>query len=257
MERIGENKPRGITSAALRTWGLLFLAAGIFSQGILQNRVLGMQNASGDLLALLNQEPSLMTAATAALILQFLEGCAVPIFALLLVEGFCRTKDWTKYMTRVAIAAAVSEIPFDLAMTGKVLDLGSQNPGFAMVLGLLMLFLFRRFSEKSGTHRLIKALVVLAALMWAEMLQIQHGAAFVIIIGFFWLLRNKPQLRGLLGAGVCLCCTMISPYYLVAPMGCLMVHLHNREYGNSNRVANYCLYPAMLLVIWAAATFAF
>lgn len=258
MEKIGESKPRGISAAALRAWGMVFLAAGVISRGVLQNRLLGLGNVSNQqLLELLNSDPSLMTASAAALILQALEGCAVPIFALLLVEGFIHTKDWKKYLIRVAAAAVISEIPFDLAMSGSVLDLTSQNPGFAMALGLVILFFFNRFGESSGTNRFIKAIVVAAAIIWAEMLRIQHGTAFVVLICVFWLIQKKPQLRGLVGAGICMACTVISPYYIIAAMGCMVVHMYNGQQGTSSRVTNYALYPVLLLAIWLAASFAF
>jgi len=258
MEKLGETKSRGLSAAALRAWGMLCLAAGVISRGVLQNRLLGLGSVSNQqLLELLNGDPSLMSASAAALILEALEGCAIPIFALLLVEGFRHTKDWTKYLIRVAGAALISEIPFDLAMSGKILDLSSQNPGFAMVLGLVILFFFNRFGEKTGANRMIRAVVVVAAVIWAEMLRIQHGTAFTVLICVLWLIRNKPQLRGLITAGVCMLCTLISPFYIIAAMGCMLVHMYNGKQGASSRITNYALYPVGLLVIWAAALFAF
>ena len=255
MDIFRRNQHRGLTSAALRLWGMLFVAAGAISHGVLQNRLLGLNGASAEeVLNLMQTSSAYMTIASVALILQAAETCAVPIFALLLVEGFLHTKDWKKFLLRVAIAALVGEVPFDLLFNGNAVAMGSQNPGFAFVLGLVMLKLYSLFGEKTWSHRFIRLFIAVAAIMWAEMLHIYHGTPLVVLAAVFWLMRNKHQFRGLTGAGVSLCFTVISPFYLACPLGAMAVHGYNGKPGPENRLVNYALYPAMLLVIWAFVT---
>lgn len=256
MSILRRNRGRSITAAALRVWGMLFVAAGVVSRCVLQNTVLDLDNASAaQILALLNENSANMALATAALVLQAAETCAVPVFALLLTEGFSHTKDWKKYLLRVAAVAVASEIPYDLAINGKFLAMNAQNPCIGLVLGMVVLYLYSHFSQPTTVHKLLKVFVLIAAILWAEMLHIEHGTPLVVLTTLFWLMRNKAELRGLIGAAVALVCTVVSPFYLASPMGCLPVHLYNGEQGEQNRIVNYLAYPVILLVTVLVANY--
>ncbi len=258
MERLGETKPKGLTAAALRTWGILLAAAGIIGRCVLQNTLLGIGDANAQqMLQILSSNPDSMSIAAVALVLQGLEACAIPIFALLLAEGFTHTKNYRSYLLRLAAVALVSELPYDLVMMGKLGDMGAQNPCLALVIGIVMLYLFRRFSQRSFGHILLRIFIVLAAIMWVEMLRIEHGTPTIVMVCVFWLMRNKPSLRGLVGAGAAMCCCIVSPFYLVASMGCLPVHMYRGEQGESNKLINYAAYPLLLLAVYLVGQFAF
>lgn len=62
---------------------------------------------------------------------------AFPIFAFQAAEGYRHTHDFRRYCLRLAIFALISEIPFDLMVSGSVFDFGHQNVMLTLLLGLL------------------------------------------------------------------------------------------------------------------------
>ena len=233
---------------------MLFAVAGIVSRAILQNRMLGVGlRTMQELAALMQADDTAMIVATIALVLQAVETVAVPIFVFLLAEGFIHTSDWKKYFARVACLAVLTEIPYDLAMNGKVLEFGTQNPVIGLVLCMVLLYLWKRFEGK----KLLCVVMALAGLAWALMLKVDHGIPMILMICVIHLFRNKRMFMGFSGMAAAALCTAISPFYIVAPMGFLGIHFYNGEEGESNRLVNYLFYPVLLLAIGLVAKFAF
>ena len=254
MERLGNTRPSGLHSGNLRAWGMLFAIAGIVSRSLLQNQMLGMgMRSMEEILELMQASDTAMIIATVALVLQAMETVAVPIFVFLLAEGFRHTSNWKKYLLRVTGVAVLTEIPYDLAMNNTVLEFGSQNPVFGLVLCLVLLYLFERFQAK----KFVCVVMALAGLVWASMLKVDHGIPMILMICVVRIFRNKHMFMGFSGMAAAALCTGISPFYLAAPMGFLAVHFYNGEKGEGSRVVNYLFYPVMLLAIGLIAKFAF
>ena len=135
----------------------------------------------------------------------------------------------------------------------KVLETGTQNPVFGLVLCMVLLYLWKRFEGK----KLICVIMALAGLAWALMLKVDHGIPMILMICVIHLFRNKRMFMGFSGMAAAALCTGLSPFYLVAPMGFLAIHFYNGEKGESSRLVNYLFYPVMLLVIGLIAKFAF
>lgn len=256
MERLRREGPSGLTNTALRSWGLLCLIFGIVGRSVVENKLLGIGSVTNqELLEAMQSSPAVMAMASLALVLQAIQTCAAPVFCFLLVEGFTRTASLNKYMLRVVGLAFLTEIPYNFAMTGELIDFSSRNPVFAMVLCLVLLYFFARYRERSFGNMIVKAMVILAAFLWTVMLSIQEGASCLILTMVIWVFRKKPVYRDFVGAVVAVLCTMFNPYYLAAPMGFLLIHFYNGEKGERSRWANYLAYPVVLLLIGAAANY--
>lgn len=248
---------RGLNGNGLRTWGLLIVVLGIIGRSLLQRRLLGIGTLSTmELFETMQGSDEVMIIATVALICQAIETCAVPIFAFLAVQGIERTSNFTQYLLRVAGLAILSEIPFNFAMSGTLIDLNSRNPVFGLVLALVLLFLCKTYAESNLKNNLIKAVVLIAALLWAQMLKIEFGACLVFVSFFTWLFRRKAVYRNLACGMSAIVCSLISPLFMAAPMGILILHFYNGEKGADNRKVNYLSYPVALLVIGIVGYFA-
>ena len=247
-----KRKKRGLSGNALRVWGMAFAFCGIIGRGVVQTHMLSMKGAgSAELLDILNSSTNAMTLATFSIVMQIAETCAVPIFAMLLIEGMQNTSDVMTYFKRVIGIAIVSEIPFNLAFSGKLIDMESRNPVFGVALCLFMLYLWGNYSTKGKKNAFIKLLLSIVTLLWCQMLKVDHGAALVIIVSIFWVFRKNTIFFNFAGAAAAMLCSLISPFYLASPMGVLAVHSYNGEKSTHTHRYNYLMYPILLIIGWA------
>ena len=131
----------------------------------------------------MSQDSRLMTLAGIGSIMQLIGGMAIPVFAFLLVEGFRNTSDYKKYLITMIITALVSEIPYDLAIRGKVWDLSSQNAMITMCICLIMLKCMELFSDTSGfMGGMVKILIMIAAIVWVSIFRAEYGLCMVLLV---------------------------------------------------------------------------
>ena len=247
MDRISSNRNKGITGNGLRTWALLMLAAGVVGRGVIQAHMLGVgQLNTMQLLEVMGASQQAMSLASLSLVLQAMEVCAVPLYALMLAEGMQHTKDAKAYFLRVFKLALVCEIPYNLAMNGKILAFSSRNPVFGLVMAFVMLYLYSRFPEEKFSTKLAKMVVTLVTMLWCQMLKIEFGAPTVLLVAVLWTFRQKTLYRNFAGASAAMFCSMFSPFFLASPMSFLVLHAYNGEESTNSRTVTYLAYPCIL-----------
>ena len=248
-ERLNQRKTSGLSGRMLKIWGLAFLAVGAAGQAILQNKLLGIGSlTTAQLLEAMQQNQTVMLYATLALVLQTAQTCAVPIFAFLLVERFRAASKPAIYIGWLLGAAAISEVPYNMVMGGKLLQSGSLNPLFTMALCAVMLLFYRMFPGKTLKDKSIKVIVTGSAVLWTIMMGMEFGPCAVLLTAIIWALGHKPLVRNLVGAVAAILSSIVSPFFVASPMGFLAVHLYNGEL-EEHKFTNYLAYPAILLVI--------
>lgn len=261
MERLNDRRvvqSSGITANGIRMWAMFLLAGSVIGRSIIQCRVFGVGSASGEqLLAIMEKDQKMMYLAAISVILQAFEACAAAIYAFLMTEGVLKTSNVKAYALRVAGVALLSEIPYNLAFSGKWIDFSSRNPVFGVLIGLIMLWFYKAFPGFKGTNLLYKIAATVGACLWCSMLDISHGICVVMIALTLWAFQKKPQIRVYAGAMAAILCSIISPFYMIAPVVFLLLHSYNGEKGEPNTTLNYLSYPVMLIVVTLIGVIAF
>ena len=124
---------------------------------------------------------------------------AFPIFAFLLVEGFCRTGDLKKYMQRLLLAALVSEIPFNLIMSRRLTDPLHQNVLWSFLLSLLALSALKRMKDRPLWQRIPGSfLAVLAFYALGFLTFVDYYGYGILTVVLFYLTRpGEDASRGM------------------------------------------------------------
>ena len=119
-------------------------------------------------------------------IMRMIGRVAFPIFCFLLVEGFLHTHDVKKYAMRLGLFALLSEIPFDLAFSSKILEFNYQNVFFTLFIGLLTMIAYRAVEEKEEWNQALKVilyiLIVAAGMALAYFLKTDYAEKGVFCI---------------------------------------------------------------------------
>ena len=187
-----------------------------------------------------------------AQVLRFLGRLSFPIFAFMTAEGYAHTSNAGKYITRLAIFAAISEVPFDLAIKGVLYYPDYQNVIITMLIGVMGLSLGDKFGRK---HAIVRMLIYAICCEAAYLARSDYGAAGVLLIVAMYELRADKKLSTIVGA-VIAAAESIS-YSGVAVLAYALIWFYNGKRGEiPMRYFFYIGYPAHLLLFWAMVYFA-
>lgn len=179
-------------------------------------------------------------------VMRYIGRLAFPIYCFLLVEGFQRTRNIRKYIVRLGLFALVSEIPFNLAITGGWMSLEYQNVFFTLLIGLLVMAGMDAAAKayRNGILRVVVCGIALAAgCALATLLSTDYGAIGVLCITVLYVFRNhKPSQM----AAGCACFL----WELTAPLAFLPISFYNGERGMKLKYFFYAFYPVHLLVLY-------
>lgn len=233
-----------ITADGLKIFACIAMLIQTIGIVIVENGLIDLsQYTQESLSTALETDSNLMMLAGVGSVMQLIGGLAIPLFAFLLVEGFLHTSDVKKYLRNIAVFALVSEIPYDLAMSGKVLDFSSQNALISMAVGLIMLILLKTLKEQSGVAALIgRIAVILGAVAWVTLFRAQYGFCIVLLTAVFYLCYTRTVLMTVLGM-------LVSLLYVTGPLAFYGIWCYNEERKERlPKYAYYVFYPAHLLV---------
>lgn len=178
---------------------------------------------------------------------------AFPAFCLLLVEGFVHTRSRGRYMGRLLLFALLSEVPYDLALFGRLLDMTGQNVMFSLAAGLAALWLLERAERAGGPGQGAAYALILGCVgAAAEFLRLDYGFAGILTMGVMYLGRDRRWVRF---AAVCLLVFEAGSFaYLPGGIAAgLVVCLYDGRRGSGRfKWLFYWFYPAHLLALGLA-----
>lgn len=200
-----------------------------------------------------------------------------PIFAFLIVEGFFHTKSVKKYAFRLLIFALISEIPFNLMMSGSLIFPFDQNTIWTLLIGLLVIWAIDKpfkalVNSKDLTERsknmvrfvLVGFAAITVGCLAALIGMTDYHYVGVLTVVMFYLCRGKPfwqlvallLINNMLG-GQELVFTLFGmeqtfKIQLAAALAMIPISLYNGEKGYGSRAmqyAFYAFYPLHMLLL--------
>ena len=211
---------------------------------------------------------------------------AMPIFCFFIAQGFRKTSNPMRYAARLAVAALLSEIPFNLCFSSgsSIIKHGSLNVMVTLFLGLAGLIMLEWIKSRTG---LLMPAVIPSLLMalFAELIGSDYGFYGVIMILLFYLIDPESKhatsyicaVSLLFGSRLILefvlksALSLLTPAITVAPLkdwdfmqllaaaSALLLIFYNGKAGKQpqNRIARaavkysfYLFYPIHLMIIW-------
>lgn len=179
------------------------------------------------------------------LILLAIGRIAFPIFLFLLVEGFFKTKSTIKYLRNLFIGAILSEIPFNLFLTGTIYS-QKQNMLFTLSFCLLMLIVIdksKKIIEHSFINFFFSIMIVNAFVILALIANVDYDYKAILITYIMYLFYNKKILSKFLSYLV------VFSKHPFSCLGFILTLFYNGERGKQNKLLNYLIYPMHLLII--------
>lgn len=174
---------------------------------------------------------------------------AFPIFCFFIVQGIILTSNVGKYLFRLFIFALISEIPFDLAFSGRI-NVYSQNVFFTLFLGGLCIYFLSLIDDSSYKKflKLFLYLLVLSTFMLlANLLKTDYSYKGILAIFLMYISRNS---RLLMSLSILLGFYFEAYLYGVVYFSIILILLYNGKKGTMNKWLFYLFYPGHLLILY-------
>ncbi|MDR1634685.1 MAG: conjugal transfer protein TraX [Bifidobacteriaceae bacterium] len=244
----GRRKRRGVSDRGLKIVGLALLLTSMVSTGVV------LKDMPPDL------EQLGFARLTVAMVLEALSWAAIPIYAWLVCTGFAHTRSAPRYALRLAGLAVIAEVPYDLATSGALWDMSSQNPVFAVLTSLLVLMLGQSATRSQALSRAARgglwAALAIAGALWLTLFNIGLRLGVlptgVLVLAFtllFQLLAKRQNTMMFAGALIGVLGGITTAF------GFVFLHFRNDRLGMDRGRDKYIFYALYPLCLAAAAVY--
>lgn len=245
---------RFFTSDVLKVLGVMFTVQASLGASLMERVMLGLNDMTLVQAQSMIQDGS-ASAVALALIFRLGANFAWPIFAFLAVQGYFYTKNTTTYIARLGIFALISEVPYDLAMSGQWFNWGHQNVLFSLFFGVLALTLAEELTRRSKSY-LPRVAMLVGGTLWVYLLNSQFGYLMVPAIFAFFYLEDRELPRNLAVAALCLLMLPVTGSLAVTAvmalpllLALLILHWYNDLAPSITKWLWYGLYPVHLAIL--------
>lgn len=260
---IKENK--GLSTSLIKTIALICMFIDHFAASVVLRLMLNMSHPAmmkiGEILGTSGTVETYNAMVTVYSWMRNIGRVSFPIYCFFIVEGFLRTRSRKKYAGRLAVCALISEIPFDMAIYGKVFYFGHQNVFFTLLLGMLAVWVIDTFANKDtwgrGKKILLSALVGFGFYFAAELLFTDYSSFGVTAIVLMYLVRRftdkkiKYWAPLVFAAGVAVLC-LLSLSEAWAFMALPLFFFYQGKKGRNAKWFFYLFYPVHLFLLAVA-----
>ncbi len=172
---------------------------------------------------------------------------AFPIFCFCLVEGFLHTSSFWKYMFRIALFAVVSEIPFDLFISGKPFAFTSNNVMFTLLIALFVIYGISKLTFRGLKGMLLTFLIVSVGMLSAYLLKTDYSYKGILLVVFIYLGMNDRAMMYITGTIT----LWLGGSYLgmTGPLAFIPIHFYNGQRGRQMKYLFYVFYPTHMLLL--------
>lgn len=199
--------------------------------------------------------------------MNYLGRLAFPIFAFQIAEGYRHTRNFRRYCQRLLIFALVSEIPFNLMVSGSPVYPFHQNVLFTFLLGLAAIHTLDGLRRDDALRPRLTAIGKLFGILLAAVLGFpDYGMLGVLTVVMFYLLRDVPHVKlcqflamllihgfGYDGQTIPLLGGAVQfPVQAFAVFALIPIWLYNGRRGPGGKwvqLAFYAFYPAHMLIL--------
>ena len=200
---------------------------------------------------------------------------AFPIFAFMIAEGCLRTRSIKKYALRMLIFAVISEIPFNLAFSGRIFYPTHQNVLWTFLIAIMLVWLNEKAREKNKLWLTLLtgagSILIGAIVGIVTMVDYHHVGVLTVLVFYFFhdrkwwcylaqlvcLVYMNFEMLGGLGYELEI---FGKEFFLVrqglAVFALAAIWLYRGKKGYQSRVfkyVNYAFYPGHLVILWVLA----
>lgn len=145
-------------------------------------------------------------------------------------------------MVRLGLFALISEIPYDLAFQGEILEFGRQNVFFTLFIGVAMMYAFEKSTEWP-----VKAVEILLAMWFASTVNSDYGYKGILLIAVYYILHERKWEQLIFGA---LWNVLWGSVQVFGVLSSIPIALYRGKKGLSMKYFFYAFYPLHLMVLY-------